>query len=104
MEHTIQDYLAAIEKGNEYAMNNLTVITTPLKRYKLYMEKNIKYEEPKTKEIKLYENKVKYTSKELKCCVCLYTKKCILLGCFAHYICVDCYVELYDKPCPVCRL
>jgi hypothetical protein len=28
----------------------------------------------------------------------------ILLNCFFHYCCIDCYIKVYDKPCPICRL
>ena len=31
-------------------------------------------------------------------------KKCIPVNCFSHNICIECYVKLYDKPCPICRL
>ena len=50
------------------------------------------------------KNKIKFGSKLDNCPVCLDTKTCILLNCSAHYICSDCYIELYNKPCPVCRL
>ena len=65
---------------------------------------HIAYTEPITTEIQIYKNKLKNTSREADCPVCLDTKICIMLNCFEHYICSDCYVELYDKPCPVCRL
>lgn len=31
-------------------------------------------------------------------------KECIVLNCFNHYVCSDCYIKIYESHCPVCRL
>jgi TPR repeat protein len=100
----IEYYLMAIKNGNNNTISNLTEITTPLKRYILYLDNNIEYTQPITNEIQIYINKLKNTSREMECPVCLDTKTCVLLNCCTHYICSNCYSELYKKPCPVCRL
>lgn len=40
------------------------------------------------------------------CCVCYdESVECLLLDCNinSHSLCDDCYLKLYDKPCPICR-
>jgi hypothetical protein len=96
--------MMAYKHGFIFSLNYLKKITTPLKRYKLFTDNNIDYSESINKEIHIYKNKVKNTSKLDECPVCLESKTCIMVNCFAHYICTDCYVELHNEPCPVCRL
>ena len=99
----IKYYIMAFRNNNNNALKHLKEITTPLKRYKLFTDNDIDYTEPIDKDIQFYKNKLKNTSKLTDCPVCLESKNCVLLNCFAHYICTDCYIELYNKPCPVCR-
>jgi tetratricopeptide (TPR) repeat protein len=99
----IKYYIMAFRNNNNNALKHLKEITTPLKRYKLFTDNDIDYTEPIDKDIQFYKNKLKNTSKLADCPVCLESKNCVLLNCFAHYICTDCYIELYNKPCPVCR-
>ena len=97
-------YLMAIKKGGSDAINNLKNITSPLERYILYNEHNISFDEELTKDIHIYNNKLKI-SKNDSCGICLENnKQCILLNCFFHYICTNCYIQLYDKSCSFCRL
>ena len=105
-EKTKEYYLMAIQKGNTFAMNNIKIITTPLERYILFKKHNIPFNEEITKEIHIYNNKLKTSSKDDICEICMKDEqqKCILLNCFFHYICINCYLRLYDKPCPFCRL
>ena len=100
----IEYYIMAYKHGYKNALKYLIEITTPLKIYKLFNDNNIDYPEPIDKEIQIYKNKVKNTSKLADCPVCLEKRTCIMVNCFAHYICTDCYIELHNKPCPVCRL
>ena len=97
-------YLMAVNKGHLDAMNYLKNITSPLERYILYKQNNISFDEKLTKDIHIYNNKLKM-SKINSCGICLENnKRCILLNCFFHYICTDCYIQLYDKPCSFCEL
>jgi tetratricopeptide (TPR) repeat protein len=100
----IEYYIMAYKHGYKDALKYLIEIITPLKIYKLFTDNSIDYPEPIDKEIQIYKNKVKNTSKLDDCPVCLETRTCIMVNCFAHYICTDCYIELHNKPCPVCRL
>ncbi len=98
-------YLMAIKKGNLDAENNIKKLTTSLERYVLYTEMNIPFEEDLSREINIYKNKLKTTLKIDDCGICIENnKECILLNCFAHYICKECYIKLHDNPCPFCRL
>ncbi len=98
-------YLMAIKKGNLDAENNIKKLTTSLERYVLYTEMDIPFKEKLSKDINIYKNKLKTSSKIDDCNICIENnKECILLNCFAHYICKQCYIKLYDKPCPFCRL
>ena len=98
-------YLMAIQKGHSNAKKDIIKITTPLERYILYKEKDIPFEEEITNGIHIYNNKLNKFSKIDECGICIENnKECILLNCFGHYVCKDCYIKLYDKPCPFCRL
>jgi TPR repeat protein len=100
----IEYYIMAIKKKINNALKHIIKITTPLKRYKLFTDNNIDLPESYDNELEIYKNKIKNTSKLDDCPVCLESKNCVLLNCFAHYICTDCYIELHNKPCPLCRL
>jgi tetratricopeptide (TPR) repeat protein len=58
------------------------------------------------KEITIYNNKIRI-SKKLnhvdECIVCYETKLHINIYC-GHCFCIDCYPNLFDKSCPLCRL
>jgi hypothetical protein len=87
-------------------MNNIKSITSPFELYFLFQKHNIKFDEEIPKEVHIYNNKLKNFSKDDKCDICMEdeNKKCVLLNCFSHYICTDCYIQLHDKPCPFCKL
>jgi len=97
-------YLMAIKLGNSDANHNIKLITTPIERYILLNNNGIEFNEEITRDIHIYENKLKM-SKVDKCGICLEKDKTvILLNCFFHYCCQSCYVKVYNKPCPFCRL
>lgn len=170
LQKAIGYYMQAIKYNDTHCKNHLLSLTTPLKRFLLYKEYNIPYNENNEHDehnestnnhnldndneeiinefidyyydneeddeyededdydddeeyddydnvvkkcrkctnkldILLYENKIKNASKIMQCPICLIPDKtCIILRCFAHFICLDCYPELYKKPCPVCRI
>ena len=96
--------LMAIENGHERAKINICIITHKLERYILYSLKNIVFNEELSDDIHIYNNKLKKSIID-QCPVCLEDNKtCILVRCFCHYICNICYIQLYNKACPVCRL
>jgi len=58
------------------------------------------------KKIIVYENKIKLFTQLnhiVECPICYETKLNIDLNC-AHCFCTDCYVEIFNKCCPLCRL
>lgn len=85
-----------------------------------YNDKIKIFDTEKTKEIWLYISeklnlpckyygnyvlKLRNSCKMLKCEICLSDneKKCIPVNWCYHYVCTDCYMQLYDRPCPFCR-
>jgi len=59
----------------------------------------------KNKNIRIYNNKINlFTSLNniVECPICYETKVNIDLEC-SHCFCIDCYVEIYKNPCPLCR-
>ena len=72
-------------------------ITSELERYILYKKEDIIFNEEITKDIHIYNNKIKNYIKEAFCPTCIENKKCIPTNCFAHYVCTKCYIKLYDK-------
>lgn len=98
-------YIMAIQKDNDDdAFESLHKITTPLERYLLFKENNIKFDEEMDNEIHKYKNKINKYSEEAECPVCLETAKCIPMSCFFHVVCINCYTKIYNEPCPVCRI
>jgi len=83
-------YLMAIDKGDKTAMYNLA-------KYYRDIEKD-------------HNNAAKYITMLLKsaniqedCIVCYEHKQMYYTRCNRHYICNDCFIILFDKPCPYCR-
>jgi hypothetical protein len=71
--------------------------TTSLERYICYQKINIFFDEELTKDIYIYNNKLK-KSKIDECGICLEENtECIMLNCFTHYICIECYIKLYKN-------
>jgi len=102
--NAIKYYLMAIKLNNSKAINNLKKITTPLQRYIYYKNNNIPFNEEITNDIHIYNNKLNI-SKNDTCYICYENDKtCILLNCFYHYTCTECYFNINDKPCPFCKL
>ena len=101
---SIKYYLMAIQKNYQPSKHSLKDITNSLERYFLYKQYNIIFDEEVTKDIHIFNNKLKISKNDL-CGICLEeNKQCILLNCFFHYVCINCYIQLYDKPCSFCRL
>ena len=97
-------YLMAIKKGNLIAIDNIKRNTTLLERYIYYKKNDIPLNEELTRDIHIYNNKLKM-SKITDCGICMEdNKECIILNCFFHYVCTNCYIQLYDKPCSFCKL
>jgi hypothetical protein len=95
----------AIEKGNAIAIENFKNITTPLERYIIYKKQNISFNETNKNDIQIYINKLKNCMRIDTCPVCYENEKeCIILHCFGHYVCSDCYIKIYTEKCPVCRI
>ena len=103
LEEAKKYYLMAIEKDNSKAMYNIKKIITPLECYYLYEKHNIPFTEEKTRDMHIFKNKISLLSKDDNCPICYEHSKCIPLEC-CHYLCITCYVKLYEEPCPVCRL
>ena len=104
MDNAIKYYLMAIKLNNLKAVANLKEITTPLQRYIYYTKNNIPFNEEVTNDIHIYNNKLKKSIIDT-CNICFENnQKCILLNCHGHYTCTDCYINIYDKSCPFCRL
>ena len=51
-------------------------------------------------------NRLKNCSQISQCPVCLeHDVKCIILDCFAHYVCLDCFKQVIDtNQCPCCKV
>ena len=108
-EEAIKYYTKAISLGNFDAYKELKQIANQLEIYNIFEKHNIKYNEQMTKKtekaVQIYQNKIKYLSRTVDCPVCLDENiLCIPVTCSAHFVCTDCYIKIYDKPCPVCRL
>ena len=98
-------YLMAMEKGHAMAIKYLKEITTPLERYVIYKKHNISFNETKNNDIQIYINKLKNCIRIDTCPVCYENEKeCIILNCFGHYVCSNCYIKIYTQKCPVCRI
>lgn len=104
----IQYYIKSISLGNEDAIKELENITSHLEMINLFEKNNIQYncDDPKkNNSLQIYKNKIKYLSRTSECPVCLNDNLlCIPVNCSAHFVCTECYIKIYDKPCPVCRL
>jgi len=97
-------YLMAIKLNHTDAIVNLNKITTAIQRYIYYKKNDIVFNEAVTNDIHIYNNKLK-NSKIDTCYICFEeNQQCILLNCYGHYTCTICYINIYDKPCPFCRL
>jgi tetratricopeptide (TPR) repeat protein len=97
-------YLMAIKLGKSVAISNIKYITTPLERYILFKNNGIKFDEDITRDITIYENKLKMSKVE-KCGICLEENvNVILLNCFFHSCCCNCYYKVYKDVCPFCKL
>ena len=100
----IKYYLMAIKLNHTNAKQYLKRITSSLQRYIYYNKHNIPFDEIITNDIHIYNNKLKISKKD-KCNICFEDDIiCILLNCFYHYTCSDCYIQIYNKECPFCRL
>jgi hypothetical protein len=97
-------YLMAIDKGNLASKDNIKQLTTILERYVLFKKNNIEFDEEINKDIHIFNNKIKNYSVKEECKLCYNVHECIPLSCFCHRTCIDCYVQIYNKPCPFCRL
>jgi hypothetical protein len=86
-----------------YGSNKLKLYNSLIKNKLCELIDNKIIELKNNKVINNYINKIKLYS-ELnfikECCICSNTKLNIIFDC-AHYVCIDCYVEI-DK-CPICR-
>ncbi len=74
-------YLMAISECEVNADNSIEEFTTPLEKMN-----------------------VKTTTDDCGMCIEKNSKECITLNCRSHHVCKECYIKLYDKPCPFCRL
>jgi len=102
--NAINYYLMAIKLNHSNAVNTFKELTTPLQRYIYYTNNNIPFDETITNDIHIYNNKLKKSINDM-CYICFEDDKtCVLLRCHGHYTCTDCYINIYDKPCPFCRL
>ncbi len=112
IEEAKEYFLMAINLNNDNAMNDYNIIEkNELKKYynlkKINNEltKNKIFELEKKREIIVFNNKIKNLSIKKDCDICYESDKLnILLNCFGHYICIDCYLQLYNEKCPLCRL
>lgn len=58
----------------------------------------------KDPDIFVYNNKKKFNFVIKTCDICYKENTCnIILKCHAHFVCDECYIELYNKRCPFCR-
>ncbi len=112
IEEAKKYYFMSIQLNNITAINNYLIIEESiLKQYNDLINFTSEIAINHINKIKnnldiiIYNNKLKYTSKIDYCNICLEDNKVnILLNCFCHYICKDCYINLYDKPCPYCKI
>jgi len=94
----------AIKLNNLHAITNFNLITTPLQKYIYYTKNNIPFNDVVTNDIHIYNNKLNKSIIDT-CNICFEDNQiCVILNCINHYICTTCYINLYDKPCPFCRL
>jgi len=85
-------------------IKELKEITTPLELFMLFQDNALEYNEDITPEIQLYINKLKLAKVGI-CDLCKEKdKKVIMLQCFAHEYCSNCYVKVCDKSCSICKL
>lgn len=112
IEHNIpkalEYYIMAHNNNDSDALDIIKEIATPLERYLICKEYNLPYVEKNAtlkNDIYIYENKLKYASQIMKCPICLMDdKQCLMLRCFAHHVCNECYSKVYLSSCPLCRI
>ena len=99
----------AKDEGSDHKLKYNDWIEYTIKSPYVYVNKenDIKYTDTLTTEILIYNNKLNNKNTLIldTCNICMdeKIKKCLLLNCFAHYLCIDCYVHLYNN-CPYCRI
>ncbi len=112
IEEAKEYYLMAINLNNHKSINDYLITENNLlKQYIDLIELKSEIAISHINKIKndrniiIFLNKIKYNSKIENCNICMEENKVnVLLNCFCHYICKDCYCDLYDKPCPYCKL
>ena len=104
-EKAVEYYVMAIKLNIIDAKEEIKTVTNELERYVIYKNNDIKYDEEITRDIHIYNNKLKLHKKIHDCPVCLVDNiECIPINCFGHYICIHCYPKLYNESCVICRL
>ncbi len=112
IEEAKEYFLMAIKLNDSDAMNNyINIEKSILKQYinliKIKSEVAINYinEIKNNRDVIILSNKLKYNNKIDNCNICMEENKVnVLLSCYCHYMCEDCYYNLYNKPCPYCKL
>lgn len=110
-------YKSALRLGNYY-YRTLNDLSEAKKYYKIAIENGINIKDIKLtslekyyyldiysdeKEVNVFRNKTKLLGKMIECEVCMDNKLGIPFEC-AHYVCQECYLKLYNKSCPFCRM
>ena len=109
-------YLMAIEEGDSDAMYNLGLYYEEVEKNYVQMVKyyQIAIENGNDEAQEKLDNynsnmvindsiKKKKTDKISECIVCYETRIMYATSCNNHFICGDCIIELFNKPCPICR-
>jgi TPR repeat protein len=109
-DEAIKYYLMSIKNYNNNALKlYIKIATNKLEQYiKL---RNIDYDTVRnyiksnlSAEKQIIDGKIKNCSKIDECSVCIESKLLIVLNCFNHYVCLDCYSKVIASgKCPECR-
>ncbi len=113
IEEAKKYYLMAINLNNKNALHNyLLFFKSNIEKYiklckldsNVLIVKKRKIKLLENKDIRILKNKIDNFSKIDNCNICYNENKLnIILNCFNHYVCDDCYIQLYNEKCPFCR-
>ncbi len=113
LEEAKKYYLMAINLNNKNALHNyLLFFKSNIEKYiklckldsNVLIVKKRKIKLLENKDIRILKNKIDNFSKIDNCNICYNENKLnIILNCFNHYVCDDCYIQLYNEKCPFCR-
>ncbi len=112
IEEAKKYYLMAINLNNHKSINDYLIAEKNILKQYIYLielKSDIAISHinkiKNNKDVIILSNKLKYYSKIENCNICMEENKVnVLLNCFYHYICKDCYCNLYNKPCPYCNI